>query len=37
MRDKFIHDYMGVDAEEVWKTIKEDLPLLEKQFKHIKK
>jgi len=27
MRDKLIHDYMGVDKEVVWKTIKEDIPL----------
>ena len=25
MRDKLIHDYIGVDTEVVWKTIKEDL------------
>jgi uncharacterized protein with HEPN domain len=26
MRDKVIHDYFGVDAEVVWRTVKEDLP-----------
>ena len=30
MRDKLIHDYLGVDAGVVWKTIKEDIPILEK-------
>jgi uncharacterized protein with HEPN domain len=25
MRDKLIHDYIGVDTEVVWKTVKEDL------------
>jgi len=28
MRDKLVHDYMGVDVEVVWKTVKEDLPLI---------
>jgi uncharacterized protein with HEPN domain len=28
MRDKISHDYFGVDAEVVWRTIQEDLPAL---------
>ncbi len=28
MRNKLIHDYFGVDLEEVWKTIKEDVSVL---------
>lgn len=28
MRDKLIHEYFGVDYEIVWKTLKEDVPLL---------
>ncbi|MCL6103845.1 MAG: DUF86 domain-containing protein [Bacteroidetes bacterium] len=28
MRDKLIHDYMGVDVDVVWKTIKVDIPQL---------
>jgi uncharacterized protein with HEPN domain len=28
MRDKVIHDYFGVDAAVVWRTVKEDLPPL---------
>jgi uncharacterized protein with HEPN domain len=28
MRDKLIHDYFGVNLEVVWRTVKEDLPLL---------
>jgi uncharacterized protein with HEPN domain len=28
MRDKLIHDYFGVDAEVVWKTVREDIPYL---------
>jgi uncharacterized protein with HEPN domain len=35
MRDKLIHDYLGVDVEVVWRTIKEDIPILEKQIKEI--
>jgi uncharacterized protein with HEPN domain len=30
MRDKLIHDYIGVDVDVVWKTIKKDIPDLEK-------
>jgi uncharacterized protein with HEPN domain len=28
MRDKLIHDYFGVDAQQVWKTAHDDLPAL---------
>jgi uncharacterized protein with HEPN domain len=35
MRDKLIHDYAGVDANVVWKTIKEDLPELKGQIESI--
>ena len=28
MRDKLIHDYMGVDLLVVWETIKHDVPFL---------
>ena len=28
MRDRLIHDYMGVDLEAVWKTAREDVPAL---------
>ncbi|MGB8646929.1 MAG: DUF86 domain-containing protein [Anaerolineae bacterium] len=31
MRNKIIHDYFGVDAEVVWKTVREDLPRLQEQ------
>jgi uncharacterized protein with HEPN domain len=37
MRDKLIHDYMGIDAKVVWKTIKEDIPTLEKFITEILK
>ncbi len=29
MRDKLIHDYFGVDLDEVWLTAIEDLPVLQ--------
>jgi len=28
MRDQLIHDYVSVNLEVVWKTVKEDLPAL---------
>jgi uncharacterized protein with HEPN domain len=28
MRDKLIHDYFGVDIQQVWLTAREDLPIL---------
>ncbi len=28
MRDKLIHDYLGVDIEVVWATVNEDIPFL---------
>jgi len=37
MRDKMIHEYSGIELEVVWKTIQEDLPVLEKQLKTLKK
>jgi len=36
MRDKLIHDYMGVDVEVIWTTIKKDLPVLKNQILEIK-
>ena len=35
MRDKLIHDYLGLDVEVVWRTITDDIPILEKQIKEI--
>ncbi len=29
MRNKLIHEYMGVDLRVVWRTIQEDLPMLQ--------
>lgn len=33
MRDNLIHEYFGVDYDEVWQTVKEDLPALKKEIK----
>jgi uncharacterized protein with HEPN domain len=35
MRDKMIHDYMGVNQAVVWKTVNEDLPPLILQLRKI--
>lgn len=35
MRDKLIHDYVGVDHEVVWKTINEDVKNLEDHVRQI--
>ncbi len=35
MRDKLIHDYMGVDIDVIWKTIEQDIPFLESLIKEI--
>ena len=32
MRDVLIHDYMGVDPEEVWNVVQNDLDTLERQI-----
>ncbi len=31
MRDKLIHNYLGVDIESVWATVEKDLPQLKQQ------
>lgn len=33
LRNKLIHDYLGVDAEIVWETAKQELPKLKKYLK----
>lgn len=35
MRDKLIHDYFGVDIDQVWLTATEDLPLLQVEIEKI--
>lgn len=35
IRDKLIHDYYEIDPEILWKTIREDIPTLFDQLKHI--
>jgi uncharacterized protein with HEPN domain len=35
MRDKLIHEYFGVDARVLWKTIKKDIPPLKKALSKV--
>lgn len=35
-RDVLIHNYMGVDLDEVWNVIEEDLPLLKRTVDEIR-
>ena len=35
MRDKLIHDYLGVDIDAVWDTVKEDIPILKNKLKYL--
>ncbi len=35
MRDKLVHDYMGVDLEAVWKTAVGDIPELKKLIEEV--
>ena len=35
MRDRLIHDYMGVNVESVWKTVQVDLPELQRAVSSI--
>ena len=35
MRDKLIHDYLGVDIDAVWDTVKEDIPILKNKLKDL--
>lgn len=35
MRDKLIHAYFGVDLRVVWRTVKEDIPLLKEMISRL--
>jgi uncharacterized protein with HEPN domain len=35
MRDKLVHDYMGVDIDAVWDTVDRDLPALKESIAEI--
>jgi uncharacterized protein with HEPN domain len=37
MRDKLIHDYLGISIERVWETVKKALPPLKQQISNILK
>jgi len=32
MRNVLVHDYFGIDVEEVWSTVQRDLPVLKRQL-----
>ena len=34
-RNKILHEYFGINLEIIWKTIQEDLPILEREIKTI--
>jgi len=35
MRNKLIHDYLGVDLDAVWDTVKKDIPALKNRLRDI--
>ncbi len=35
MKDKLIHDYLGVDIDAVWDTVEEDIPTLKNRLKYL--
>jgi len=35
MRDKLIHDYFGLDVEQVWLTAKSDIPFLQTEIEKV--
>jgi uncharacterized protein with HEPN domain len=35
MRNVLVHDYFGIDLEEVWLVVERDLPQLEKQLRDV--
>ena len=35
MRDKLVHDYMGIDLEAVWETARTDIPTLRAQLEEL--
>lgn len=35
MRNTLVHDYFGVDVEEIWSTVEKDLPALKRQVETI--
>jgi uncharacterized protein with HEPN domain len=37
LRDVLIHDYLGVDLDEVWRIVEKDLPPFKKQIEQILK
>ncbi|MDW7727781.1 MAG: HepT-like ribonuclease domain-containing protein, partial [Candidatus Methanoperedens sp.] len=33
MRDKLIHDYFGIDLDDVWDTVEKDIPIQESPYR----
>ncbi len=37
MRDKLIHDYLGVDLDTVWDTVERDIPFVKDKLQQLLK
>lgn len=35
MRDKLLHDYLGVDLDAIWETVEKDIPALKKRLRDV--
>jgi len=35
MRNKLVHDYLGVDLDAVWDTVEKDIPILKENIKNL--
>ena len=35
MRDKLVHDYLGVDLDAIWDTVEKDIPILKENIKNL--
>jgi uncharacterized protein with HEPN domain len=35
MRNILVHDYFGIDTDEVWNTVHNDLPVLLRSVRHL--
>ena len=35
MRDKLVHDYLGVDLDVIWETVRNDIPQLKTLLEYI--
>lgn len=37
LRNIIVHNYFGIDLEEIWATVERDLPILQKQIEEIER